>query len=97
MINREWQTVKVITFATGLDEHGQIRQLGSSNVDEEMIVKPYNQSNSNNPIFLEVTLVALTKNHLINTENQIEIDNRRYNILYVIPSKKYSILMLKRV
>lgn len=97
MINREQQTVQVVTFSSGVDSYGQTRTTQSSTRDIKALVKTYSNQNVNNPKFNDCTLIALTKDSSVDVTNQIKISTDYYDILYIIPSSRYNQLFLREV
>lgn len=96
MVNREWQTVSVVTFTTGTDAYGQKRQKGSTLRDIKMVVKIYNQRNVADVRYNEVEVIGLCEDKTLTDSNQIKIGNDYYQILYIIPSGRlYQVLMKK--
>ena len=89
MINREWQKVKVVTFSDELDKYGQKRQGESTEREIEMVVKIYTQSNVEDPKYVDVDMIGITKDKDITDANQIEIGDDRYNVKFIIPSGRY--------
>lgn len=96
MINRELQSVSVISFTTGTDAYGQRRQSGSTVKQIDMVVKPYSNTIVSDIRFNDVELIGLTTDQSISDKNQILIGSDTYNVLYVIPSHRcYQVLMKK--
>lgn len=96
MINREWKTVQVITFSNELDEYGQKRQGSSTSRDIQMVCKIYTQNNVDDPKYVDVDMLGLTKETNITDANQIEIDNVKYNIKYIIPSGRLTQILMNK-
>jgi len=94
MIQREWQQVTVTTFSNTKDEYGQTRQTVASTRTVDMVCKIYSQSDINNPNFVNITMVGLTKDKAITTENEITISNKVYTVKYVVPSGKYNQILM---
>lgn len=97
MINRDLQTVSVITFTTGVDSYGQTRTSQASTRNVEMAIYPYSHSNVNNPKFLEYELIALTKDNDIDYSNSLQFNNKKYDIKYIIKSARHNQLFLTEV
>lgn len=97
MINRQFQTVKVISYATGTDQYGQPRQSGSSSRTIQMVINTYTQSNTDDVRYADVTNVGLTADRGITDKDQIKIGDDLFQILYVIPSKRLHQILMKKV
>lgn len=97
MINREWQTVNLLTYSTTVDEYGQFRTNTPTSKDIEMVVKIFAQTEVDNPKYVNIEKIGITKEKNISTENEIKIDNQLYVVRFIIPSGKYyQILMEKK-
>lgn len=97
MINRDKKIVKIVSYASGKDEYGRPRKNGSTSREVEMFVTLYQQTNTQDIRYVEVTNLGLTKDNEINDTNQIIIDDQKYQVLYVIPSKRYNQILMKKV
>ena len=97
MINRQFQTVKVISYATGTDDYGRPRQSGSSSRASQMVINTYTQSNTNDVRYADVTNIGLTADRGITDKDQIKIGDDLFQILYVIPSKRLHQILMKKV
>lgn len=97
MIQREWKTVKVVSFTDGRDEYGQVRKQGSTERNCEMVIKLYTQTNTNDIRFNDIETLGITRDNLITDKNQIIDGSNKYNVLYVIPSGKYTQVLMKKV
>ena len=98
MINREKQSVSVITFTPGTDAYGQKNKKGiAERRTVEMYIKIYNQAPVDDIRYTDVTDIGLTTDKLITDENEIEDENGiKYNILYVIPSSRYYQILMNQ-
>lgn len=97
MINREMRAVTVISYADTVDEYGQKRQGTSTERTTDMVVKLYSQSNTSDVRYLDVEVIGLTKDKNITVQNRIKFDSVEYDVLYLIPSGRYTqVLMRKR-
>lgn len=98
MINREWQTVSVVSFTTGTDAYGQPHQSIESKRKIQMVVKIFQQTNTTDVRYNDITTIGLTTDSAITDKNQIIIGTDYYDVLYTIPSGRLTqILMRKRV
>jgi len=97
MINREWQDVQVLTYSDDLDEYGQKRQGTPTVRIVEMVCKIYSQSNVDDPRYVDVDVIGLTKDKDITDENVIIIGDEKFNIKYVIPSSRLYQILMQRI
>ncbi len=99
MINREKQSVSVITFTAGTDAYGQKRKNGvESSREVEMYIKVHNQTPVDDIRYTDVTDIGLTADKLITDKNQIiDAEGTKYQIMYVIPSSRYYQILMKRL
>ena len=97
MINRDKQTVKVITFASGKDAYGRPRKNGSTTREVEMFVSIYQQRNVEDIRYAEVTTIGLTEDKAITDANQVIIGDDTYQVLYAIPSRRLHQVLMKKV
>lgn len=96
MINNEMRDVQLLTFTTGQDAYGQQRQLGTTETTIQMMVKIKDIALNDNPSYADVDLIGLTK-EIVKDENQIVVDDVHYEVLYVIPTRRYNEVFLKQV
>lgn len=96
MINREMKPVYLVSFASGTDKYGQKRNNGEKKDVIEMAVKIYSQTNVSDIRYNDIELIGLTKT-AVKDSQQIEIDSVRYQISYVIPSGRYTQVLMKKV
>lgn len=97
MINREFQKVSVVSFTTGKDAFGIKRNNGSTSRTVDMVVKIYQQQNTSDARYVNVTDIGLTYDKDINDANQIVVGEDTYDVLYVIPSNRLNQILMKRV
>ena len=96
MINRDKQLVKVVSFIPGKDEYGRPRRNGETTRLVEMYVSIYQKKNVDDIRYVEVTNIGLTADKGITDTNQIIIGDDKYQVLYVLPSRRlYQVLMKK--
>jgi hypothetical protein len=94
MINNEMKTVKVYTY----EIKNSVGQKMTSEIgrDVDMFIKIHTQTNVADPRYVDIDLVALTKDFSIKEGNVIEIDNVRYDVKYTTPSKRYLQILMKK-
>lgn len=95
-INREMQLYTVRDYTDSIDEYGAT---GNDYTERqiEMLIKINNQSNVEDPRYIDCELIAITKDRNINDTNSIIYQGKLYNIKYIIPSRKYYTLFLTNV
>ena len=96
MINREMKPVYLVSFTSGIDKYGQKRKNGEKKDLIDMAVKVYSQTNVSDIRYNDIELIGLTKT-AVKDSQQIEIDSVRYQISYVIPSGRYTQVLMKKV
>jgi len=95
MINNEMKSVSLLTFDNSVDDYGQPRKGTSTSSTIEMCVKEYSQQNVDNPKYVDVELLGLTKAE-VGLENMIQIDTVKYDVLHVTKSKRYNEVFLRK-
>lgn len=93
MINNEMRTVTIKHFMETLNDYGE-KVLSTDSTTAEMMVKQYSQTNVQDPRFVDVEYIGLTK-AAISINEVVSIDGTDYMVLYVIPSGRYTQVMLK--
>lgn len=96
MINNEWQKAIYTEFIEVPDSYGQQHKSIGQERNIEVVVKNYNRTNVNDPRFIEVTDIALTKEKELKPGNNIIINNNKYYILFIIYSNRLNQLLLKQ-
>lgn len=97
MIQREKKVVQVVSFSTSTDLYGQKRTQQTGTRDVEMVIKIHTQTNTDDVRFVDVDMIGLTLDKNITTTNQIVDGESHFNVLYVVPSGRYSQVFMKRV
>ncbi len=97
MINRKSAAVDVISYTVGLDEYGQKRQLGETKRTIKMMIQLFSQKNTDDPRYVAVDTIGLTKDLGITDANVIEYNNIKYQVLYVIPSSRYNQILMRQI
>lgn len=89
MINRERRKAYVRTYAGAQDAYGQSRKDSYSDAAVDMVIHIYSQTQTTDIRYTNVELVCLVdKKYNITDKNAIVIDDKVYNILYIIPGPK---------
>lgn len=103
MINREWQDVEVLWYSSDLDEYGQKRQSEPTVQTVEMVCKIYSQTNVTDPRYIDIDVIGLVDSCFITDKNEVRIKENPFNIpvgeyqvRYVIPSTRYTQVLMKR-
>ena len=96
MINREMRKVTIKSNSGEKNSYGQ--KLGFDNPRViDMVVKVYRQTNISDIRYNDITNIGLTYEVGITDKDQIIIDNKTYNVIYVIPSGKLHQIFMKKV
>lgn len=96
MINNEMKQVQLLSYGSTTDDYGQLRQSTPTSIYIEMMFKIYKQTNTGDMRFVDVEVIGLTKHTAITTSNEIQDGNDIYQVLYVIPSKRYTQVLLRK-
>lgn len=96
MLNNEMKTVQAVSFTEGLDDFGRKRQKGETTKSIDMYIKVYTQTNVSDVRYLDAEYVGLTRNDLSGVEQIID-GSETYNILHIVPSRRYTTVFLKKV
>lgn len=93
MINRELQAVTIKSFAETLNDYGE-KVLSETTSTADMMIKQFGQSNVEDPRFVDVEYIGLTKAD-ISVNNVVNFDGIDHMVLYVIPSGRYRQVLMK--
>ena len=93
MVNRELHKVTYRVFDKTKDAYGQLKQ-SFTDTDIEMMIKIQSQINVEDPRFVDVDSVGISKDLLV-AGNKIIDGDKEYLIKYVIPSSRYQQALLK--
>lgn len=101
MINRDMESVLVVPYGTGnTDSYGQTKQdpFCPPYRTTQMMIKVYQPGyDFNDARFNDSTHIGITLDKDISDSDRIWSDNGYYNILYIIPTRRYRYLLLKQV
>ena len=97
MINRDMNTVEVLTYSSTPDAYGQINQSTPTSRNTQMMIKWYSQNGVDDIRYQEVTDIGITKDSAITDNNKIRLGNQLWDVLQVIPSSRYNQILLRRV
>ena len=90
------KSVEVLTYSE-VNSVGQKRMGEPTTKTVDMFIKIYSQSNVADPRYLDVDLIALSKDYEISTSNVIKVENDKYNVKFILKTPRYLVLYLKRV
>lgn len=93
MINREMHDVTYRAFDNTKDEYGQLKQTYEDSTIQ-MMIKIQSQINVEDPRFVDVDSVGISKDLLV-AGNKIIDGEKIYLIKYVIPSSRFQQALLK--
>lgn len=96
MINREYIPVSIITYEDKVDEYGQKKITVSNKRTADMVIKIYSQTNVADPRYVDCDYIGITKEKDITDSNNIEFQNIICNIKYIIPTPKYTQVLMKK-
>lgn len=94
MINRELETVSVLTYADTVDEYGQSKTGTPTTRNIQMVVHTVSQSNVQNPLYTDITLVGITEDKTLTDASIIARNNKQYRVRYITPGPKYNQVLL---
>lgn len=97
MYIRDKQMVEVLTYSNERDSYGQKRQGEPTSRFVEMDVKIFSQINVSDVRYVDVDLIGLTYDNSLTDANQIKLDDKIYDIKYIIPSSRLNQILMKRV
>lgn len=93
MVNRELHKVKYRVFDDTKDDYGQLKQ-SFEDTEIEMMIKIQSQVNVEDPRFVDVDSIGISRELLV-AGNKIIDGDKVYLIKYVIPSSRYKQALLK--
>lgn len=97
MIIREMKQVTVSSYNSTLDAYGQQHKSGKADRYVDMVIKIVSQSNINDPRFLDITNLGLTRDTAIKAGNEVLDGTTKYLVMYVIPTSRLTQVLLKRI
>lgn len=93
MVNRELHKVIYRVFDDTKDDYGQLKQ-SFEDTEIEMMIKIQSQVNVEDPRFVDVDSIGISRELLV-AGNKIIDGDKVYLIKYVIPSSRYKQALLK--
>lgn len=94
-IQRELQSATVRGYSMNVDAYGQLEAGLPRSI--ELSVKLYSQQNVDDPRYVDVDLVGLTKDTSIVPGEVISLAQGEYRVKYVIPTGRWTELMLVKL
>lgn len=94
-IQRELQSATVKGYTMNVDAYGQLEAGLQRSI--ELSVKLYSQQNVDDPRYVDVELVGLTKDTSIVPGEVISLAQGDYRVKYVIPTGRWTELMLVKL
>ena len=95
-ITRELQSATIKTYGTTVDRYGQLVQSDVTRT-ADVAFKLYAQGNVADPRYIDVEAVGLTKDTSIVPGEVISFAQGDYRVKYVIPSGRWTQLMLVKL
>lgn len=89
MIQREWRKVIETKLSSTTDEYGQIKEDPTTEREIEVVLKQYQATNIQNPLYADITMIALTDDFSVDTDSIITVDGKKYGVKYTIPTRTY--------
>lgn len=96
MIQRELQSATVKAYGLTVDDYGQLEQGTPVTRTVEMTVKIYSQQNVQDPRYVDIEMIGLTKDTSIVPGEVVSLAQGDYRVRYVVPTPRWQeILMVK--
>ena len=92
----QMKRVELIQFSKGKDAYGQKRKNGSESTEIEMYIVDYNKQINNLITHIDADYIGLTRDE-VGDGNQIIDGDKTYEVLYVMPTHRYTQVFMKRV
>ena len=96
-ITRELQSATIKTYGTTVDAYGQLEQGTPTTRTADIAFKIYGQQNVQDPRYVDVEAVGLTKDTSIVPGEVISFAQGDFRVKYVIPSGRWTQLMLVKL
>ena len=94
-ITRDLQSATIKANTTSVDRYGQIVQGDSRTID--VAVKLYSQANVQDPRYVDVEMVGLTKDKNVKPGEVLTVAEGDFRVKYVIPSSRWQELLLVKL
>lgn len=96
-IQRELQSATIKTYGTTVDAYGQLEQGTPATRTADIAFKIFAQQNVQDPRYVDVEAVGLTKDTSIVPGEVISFAQGDFRVKYVIPSGRWTQLMLVKL
>ena len=96
-ITRELQSATIKAYGLTTDSYGQLEQGTPTERTADIVFKIYAQNNVQDPRYIDVEAVGLTKDKSIVPGEVISFAQGDYRVKYVIPSGRWYQLMLVKL
>lgn len=96
-ITREFQSATINAYGTTADAYGQLEQGTPTTRTADIAFKIYSQTNVTDPRYVDVEAVGLTKDTSIVPGEVISFAQGDFRVKYVIPTGRWTQLMLVKL
>lgn len=96
MINRENRPITVLRYKDTLNEYGQSKCVVDKQINTQMCIHIYTQTNVTDPRYVDCDYVGITKNRDITVNDDILFGDICCNVMYIIPTRTYLIVLMKQ-
>ena len=96
-ITRELQSATLKAYGTNVDAYGQLEQGTPTTRTIDVAVKIFSQMNVQDPRYVDVELIGLTKDKDIVPGEVLSLAQGNYRIKYVVPTGRWTELMLVKL
>lgn len=93
-LTRELEPITVRTYETGTDEYGAVNQGSHTDRTIQGVMKLNRQANVQDPRYIDVAYILITKENNITDANTVIYNNKEYPIKYLIPTHTYLTVLL---
>lgn len=96
-IQRELQSATVKAYGLTVDAYGQLQRGTPTERTIEVAVKIYSQQNVQDPRYIDVEMVGLTRDTDIAPGEVISLAQGDYRVKYVVPTGRWQELLLTKL
>ena len=96
-ITRELQSATIKAYGLSVDTYGQLEQGTPTTRNIEVAVKIYSQQNVQDPRYVDVEMVGLTKDTSVVPGEVLSLAQGDYRVRYVIPTGRWQELLLVKI
>ena len=94
---RELQTVTVKAYGLTVDDYGQLEQGTPVTRTVDMALKVFSQVNVQDPRYVDVDMIGLTKDTSIVPGEVISLASGDYRVRYVVPTGRWQEILLAKL